>query len=145
MIVVLVPTRAPVVTSAFNTSGKSIQIEWVNIPLPYQNGFLLGYTVHFHRTDQNSSASKIVNCSTSHENVTKFEIRELDLHTNYTFAIGGFTGKGVGMLCKKFIAQTGPFCKSNSKYRSHMSHSYLYCCTLCLYWYSFGINQFKAS
>ena len=105
------PGKPPIVTSAFNTSGRSIQIEWMNIPLQYQNGILLGYRIFYHHTDQNNSISHELNCSSSKYNITKCEIRHLDLYTNYTFAVAGFTRKGIGPLADNIIVRTGPYSK----------------------------------
>ena len=106
-----VPGRPPVIRSAFNTSGRSIQIEWLNIPLQYQNGIILGYRVFYHHTDQYNNISYELNCSSTNHNISACEVRHLDLFTNYTLTIGGFTRKGMGPLANSTIVRTGPYCK----------------------------------
>ena len=96
-------------TSAFNTSGRSIQIEWISIPLPYHNGALLGYRIFYYRIEEHNGTAHQRNCSSTNQNVTKCDILDLELHTNYTITVAGFTRKGVGPRTETFIVSTGPF------------------------------------
>ena len=63
----------------------------------------------YHRTETNSGISQQINCSSGLDNVTKLEIHGLHLLTNYTFAVAGYTRKGIGSLTEKFVVRTGPY------------------------------------
>ncbi|XP_065064502.1 uncharacterized protein LOC135690773 [Rhopilema esculentum] len=105
-----VPSAAPVITAAYNTSGKSIKLEWINIPLPYQKGILLGYNVRYIRTNASSDViADSINCTDISQNVTQCEVRGLDLYAYYNFSIRGYTIKGLGPTTQDIVVRTGPY------------------------------------
>ena len=104
-----VPSVAPVVTAAYNTSGKSIKFEWINIPLPFQNGILLGYNIRYIRTNASSDVIADSNCTDISQNVTQCEVTGLDLYAYYNFSIGGYTIKGLGATTQDIIVRTGSY------------------------------------
>eukprot|EP00795_Rhopilema_esculentum_P001382 gene1382-15786_t len=105
-----VPSIAPVVTAAFNTSGKSIKLEWINIPLPFQKGILLGYNVRYIRTNASSDViADSINCTDISQNVTQCEVTGLDLHAYYNFSIRGYTIEGLGATTQDIVVRTGPY------------------------------------
>ena len=79
--------------------------------MPYRNGILLEYSIFYRLTDKPNLRLQQKNCTVDISNTTQLEITGLNLFSNYTFSIAGYTSKGVGVITEEFIVKTGPYGK----------------------------------
>lgn len=89
-----VPSLPPNVTAGFNTSSKSLYINWTAIPPDFIHGNLLGYTISYQVI--NSEDSQIaITIDTGPSEMSK-EIEELSIYTTYCVRVAGRTRIGAG-------------------------------------------------
>ena len=97
-----VPSAAPTIISAFNTSSTSIAVHWNPIPENLTNGILLGYRISYRPFSQVSLPGNItVNASS-----TSVELKGLQKFCFYLIIIFGYTKTGEG-LQKARLGRTG--------------------------------------
>jgi len=89
-----VPSLPPNITAGFNTSSKSLYINWTAIPPDFIHGNLLGYTISYQVI--NSEDSQIaITIDTGPSEMSK-EIEELSIYTTYCVRVAGRTRIGAG-------------------------------------------------
>jgi len=88
-----VPSAAPKITSAYNTSSTSISVHWTPIPENVTNGILLGYKVIFRIRDLPETEQLL----TIRNQSTSVELQGLKAFREYVIFVEGFTVKGSGI------------------------------------------------
>ena len=97
------PSHPPGNVSGRNLTSTKIQVNWTDIPEDFHNGILLGYTVLWRETsDQSATWDKMK----VDANFTSAIFTNLSAYTNYTFKVAGFTKKGNGNFSSEIIVIT---------------------------------------
>ncbi|XP_078287297.1 LIF receptor subunit alpha a isoform X2 [Rhinoraja longicauda] len=97
----LAPAEAPNV-EVNQTSVESVQIEWKDIPVEKQRGFLEGFKIYYSKFDNDSAASKAVNAVNQLAKIVlgpdqrAFKILGLEPGTTYNVGVRAFTKGGDG-------------------------------------------------
>ncbi|XP_078071366.1 LIF receptor subunit alpha a [Mustelus asterias] len=102
----LAPSEAPKL-NINETSGNSVQIDWSDIPVIKQRGFIQGFKVYYNKLYNYSAAFKPLGGSRQRQNLADsppkiinspntrtFEIKGLEPGTTYHVALSAYTGGG---------------------------------------------------
>ena len=114
----LVSSGSPVIHNTVPTHGRSFKMYWTEIPLPFQNGIIIGYSILYQLTSKvaNSSDENVKFYNTSTDLSLKppprmIELTGLELKSNYSLRIAGITSKGIGIYSLCYQGETGDFSK----------------------------------
>ncbi|XP_051876079.1 leukemia inhibitory factor receptor-like [Pristis pectinata] len=95
----LAPTEGPKVEIS-KTTGDSVQIEWKDVPLEKQRGFIEGFKIYYSKFYNDSAANKPVNSGNQSANIIldpdkrAFKILGLEPGTTYNVGVRAFTSGG---------------------------------------------------
>ena len=101
----VVPTLSPINVTAIETSGKSINISWKDIPYRGKGGIILGFVIYYNeilRGDVLDETRRLTVNVTFH-----YELQNLLYSTGYNISVAGFTNAGVGVKSNVITAETG--------------------------------------
>ncbi|XP_065052028.1 phosphatidylinositol phosphatase PTPRQ-like [Rhopilema esculentum] len=96
-----VPTKPPIILTAFNTSSYTVNISWQPIENQFQHGIILGYNVTYTSMFDGSDAYRLV----PGQNNLNVEITNLRNFTEYNFTVSGYNIKGTGP-CNWVVVKT---------------------------------------
>ena len=95
-----VPNVAPNISQSYNTSSRSVYVEWEPLPQDVINGKLKGYMIQYTATDGQIGYIRVCN------NILNVTIRDMITHETYDLRIAAFTSKGTGPLSKPVYVTT---------------------------------------
>ena len=107
---------APVNVSSYDTHGTRIMVNWLPIPKYHERGIILGYMIYYQEVNETGplwplQVVKVKVESTSSELPEQYELRELNLTSNYSISLAGYTSIGVGVKSDVIFGMTGTFSK----------------------------------
>ena len=89
--VVIEPNAPPANIQGHNTSSTSIWVDWETVPVAYQNGIILTYTVTYR-----ALPAGILQTAKVRAPSTQVTLRGLKKYTNYSIFVFASTAKGDG-------------------------------------------------
>ena len=89
--VLIEPNAPPANIQGHNTSSTSIWVDWETVPVAYQNGIILTYTVTYR-----ALPAGILQTAKVRAPSTQVTLRGLKKYTNYSTFVFASTGKGDG-------------------------------------------------
>ena len=89
--VVIEPNAPPANVQAHNISSTSIWVDWETVPVGYQNGIILTYTVTYR-----ALPAGILQTAKVRAPSTQVTLRGLKKYTNYSIFVFASTAKGDG-------------------------------------------------
>ena len=95
-----VPSAPPSYVRGNSTSSTSIFLKWDQVPLSYQNGVILYYTITYYRTYYNRFPQTVVVAAPT----TQTTLTGLNQRTVYSITVSASTIKGVGPAAYIYIA-----------------------------------------
>lgn len=111
-----VPTLAPSNITGEDLSSSSLLINWLPIPVEYQQGNIIGYAIKYEFIDfdgydyRGGNKSGVAECP-GDENRKECEIHGLALFTNFSIQVGAMTVAGIGVWSPPIVVATRIFCK----------------------------------
>ena len=96
-----VPSRAPDVIIAYNTSSTSLEVSWSRVSKKYFNGKLIGYNISYFSNSKGSLDFVTVDDKTNITLLTKLRV-----YTEYAVTVSAVSSGGVGPGIKT-LATTG--------------------------------------
>ena len=100
----------PYIISANATFGTSIMVEWLPIPEEFHKGILLGYKIYYQEYDIFGPLwpMQVINDTGM---IQSWELVGLNLTSNYSIQVGGFTSIGVGNISDVVFGMSGMYSK----------------------------------
>ena len=89
--VLIEPNAPPANVQGHNTSSTSIWVDWETVPVAYQNGIILTYTVTYR-----ALPAGILQTAKVRAPSTQVTLRGLKKYTNYSIFVFASTAKGDG-------------------------------------------------
>ena len=89
--VLIEPNAPPANAQGHNTSSTSIWVDWETVPVAYQNGIILTYTVTYR-----ALPAGILQTAKVRAPSTQVTLRGLKKYTNYSIFVFASTAKGDG-------------------------------------------------
>ena len=89
--VLIEPNAPPANVQGHNTSSTSIWVDWETVPVAYQNGIILTYTVTYR-----ALPAGILQTAKVRAPSTQVTLRGLKKYTNYSIFVFATTSKGDG-------------------------------------------------
>lgn len=100
VLLVLVPSRAPVSIQVQSTGPRSILIEWSPVPQQYVHGILRGYHVYYKtgkpKVKRSTSLVGVIKAMSVNKSSHNLEITGLEPFTSYDVWVAAFTDAGSG-------------------------------------------------
>ncbi|XP_057313806.1 uncharacterized protein LOC130655123 isoform X2 [Hydractinia symbiolongicarpus] len=114
-----VPLYSPQITFANNISSSGINVKFTKLPQSSWQGELLGYHVYYQHADEPTNCTAGQICKNMEfkdcigDDINTCDVTELDLYTNYSVCIAGYTSAGVGPMSKCVYVITDTFVNGN--------------------------------
>ena len=99
--VLIEPNAPPANVQGHNTSSTSIWVDWETVPVAYQNGIILTYTVTYR-----ALPAGILQTAKVRAPSTQVTLRGLKKYTNYSILVFASTLKGDGNASNQIIVTT---------------------------------------
>ena len=99
--VLIEPNAPPANVKGHNTSSTSIWVDWETVPVAYQNGIILTYTVTYR-----ALPAGILQTAKVRAPSTQVTLRGLKKYTNYSILVFASTLKGDGNASDQIIVTT---------------------------------------
>ena len=99
--VLIEPNAPPANIQGHNTSSTSIWVDWETVPVAYQNGIILTYTVTYR-----ALPAGILQTATVRAPSTQVTLRGFKKYTNYSIFVFASTAKGDGNASDPITATT---------------------------------------
>ncbi|XP_057314721.1 uncharacterized protein LOC130655923 isoform X2 [Hydractinia symbiolongicarpus] len=114
-----VPLYSPQITFANNISSSGINVKFTKLPQSSWQGELLGYHVYYQHADEPTNCTAGQICKKMEfkdcigNDINTCDVTELDLHTNYSVCIAGYTSAGAGPMSECVYVVTDTFVNGN--------------------------------
>ena len=95
------PNAPPANVQGHNTSSTSIRVDWETVPVRYQNGIILTYTVTYRALPAGILQTALVRTPS-----TQVTLRGLKKYTNYSILVFASTLKGDGNASDEITVTT---------------------------------------
>ena len=106
----LEPTGPPSNVKAENTSSSSLKVTFKSIPFEHRRGIIIGYIIYYQTSDKfGVEPSLEYDVPDPRGTIREAHLRGLELKTNYSVEVAGYTSKGIGLRSKTVFASTGDF------------------------------------
>ena len=100
-VVLIEPNAPPANVQGHNTSSTSIWVDWETVPVAYQNGIILTYTVTYRALPAGILQTVKVRAPS-----TQVTLRGLKKYTNYSISVFASTLKGDGNASDQITVTT---------------------------------------
>ena len=94
----IAPSRAPGGFTLRSTEADAVYLEWIPIPLEYQNGRLVGYGIRYKKYYETTFEEIIVSAAVNEKTITGLKPFSL-----YWFELLGYTRAGGGPITVKTV------------------------------------------
>ena len=99
---------APDNVTSYDTFGTSIMVKWLPIPEDHHKGILLGYKIYYQEYDLSGPLWPMHSINTDGV-VDSWELQGLNLTSNYSIQVAGYTSIGVGNISDVIFGISGMY------------------------------------